>query len=252
MTIGPHLLGRNREHDPRSWNYRVTAPTVVTFPGVIHTLAAPPLDQGDIGSCEGNTAAEFLNCGKAIRNRQAFWVGRGAPPTKGFNTRKYLAEINAVTLYEAATRLDNDDIPGTYPPIDTGTSGVGVAKAMKQYGAIDEYGWTFTFKDFMSVLQLQPVMLGTNWYESMMEVTNRGFVVGPGVGAEPAGGHAFLAFAYSSRRDAVGCTNHWTNDDGTPWGIQIGQHRGCFWITTEFLEQLLIREQGESLVPKLK
>lgn len=255
MSIGPHLLGRTLEHDPLSRNFVHPVRRAVRKKNVTHTLAAPHLNQDDIGSCEGDTAAEFFNCAKAIRNRQAFWRGRGLPPTKGFNTRQYLKQINALDLYSLATTKDNDGIPGEYPPEDTGTSGVGIAKAMQERGGIERYNWTFTFNDFLAALQTQPIMLGTNWYDSMFEYDSNGFVIEPNFKAEPVGGHAFLAFAqrwnYKDHPLAIGCTNHWVWDDNSPWGVRISSHDGCFWIAGDWSEQLLIHEQGDSLVPVL-
>lgn len=250
MTIGPQLLGRTLEHDPKSRNFAHPV-KAVPLRNVTHTLAAPHLDQKNVGSCEGNTAAEFLNCAKALRNRQAFW--RRTSFSQGKAT--YLDEVRAIALYSKATRLDNDQIPGAYPPTDTGTSGVGIAKAMQFFGAIGSYNWTFTWDAFLAALQTQAIMLGTNWYTSMFDDPARtvnGVINGSDIGssAQPDGGHAYLAFAYRTT-GLVGCTNHWVNDDGSPWGVRIGRYDGCFWIPTPKLQRLLIGEQGDSLVPVL-
>jgi hypothetical protein len=244
----PFPLGRNREHDPRSRNFAISPPSRTLFP-VTHTLRAPHLNQADIGSCEGDTGAEFLNCAKAVGNRVAFWN------KKNVKGRGYLTQRNALELYSLATTLDDDGIPGRYPPTDTGTSGVGIAKAMQTMGAIDSYGWTFTFNDFLTTLQKQPIMLGLNWYDSMFEYDSQGFVRMPPPRTDPVGGHAALAFAMRHPYSAdfrVGCANHWVQDDGSPWGVRIGSYDGCFWFTGAFLEELLIHQQGESLVPVLK
>jgi hypothetical protein len=243
-TIGPHLLGRNKEHDPRSRAYASPRRVPVTFRSAAHTLGAPPLDQADVGSCEGNTAAEFLNCAMALPSRRAY--NRADPAHRGF-TSSYLDEKDALRLYSAATNLDDD--PAHYPPTDTGTSGLGVAKAMVQDKAIETYNWTFTMNDFLANLMHQPIMLGTNWYDSMMDVDSKGFVSPPPARAQAAGGHAYLAFVLDWSNRAVGCTNHWVMEDGTPWGVTINRHKGCFWITTAFLGHLLLNEEGESLVP---
>ena len=245
--IGPHLLGRTLEHDPASWNYAHTQGLVVKR-NVYHTLNAPHLNQKRIGSCEGNTAAEFLNCAKALKNRQAY---NDHDNLLGIQRSLYLDEADAVRLYSAATHLDNDGIPGVYPPTDTGTSGVGIAKALQQAGALSRYNWTFTWGAFLAALQAQPVMLGTNWYESMFEVTSKGYVVPPKSKlVDPDGGHAYLAHVLDWTHFRVGCTNHWVNDDETPWGPKIGGYHG-FWIDFLDLQRLLIHEQGDSLVPVL-
>lgn len=245
--IHPFPLGRTLEHDERSKQF-VHPFTVAKPVNVTHVLVSPPLNQGQLGSCEGNTAAEFLNSDKAIGNRQAFNRHLGLKPVPGATAvATYLDELDAQQLYSKATTLDNDEIPGKWPPTDTGTSGVGIAKSLKANGGLKKYNWTFTWSAFLAALQTQPIMLGTNWYESMFNTSRAGWVITPGKDDQPAGGHAYLAFAVDYGRNLVGCTNHW----GTDWGTTIGGYRGSFWITFELLQRLLIREHGDSLVPVL-
>jgi hypothetical protein len=250
MTIGPHLLGRTVEHDPRNFDFlhpirKATGP----LRSVTHTLAMPHLNQGNVGSCEGNTLMEFLGCAKAINNRKAYNRKRS------HRVAAYPTEFDALDAYSLATTLDDDGIPGHYPPEDTGTSGVGIAKAGQELGGIGRYNWTRTFDAFRATLQTQPIMLGLNWYDSMFEYNGAGWVYGPTSSDQPSGGHAILAYAWRpptpKLRSHTGCTNHWVQRDGTPWGVRIGEHDGSFWIADDLLEQLLIREQGDSLVPVL-
>lgn len=245
MSVGVHLLGRNLERDERSRAFKHSVEKIVRKRNVVHTLSMPHLDQGNIGSCEGNTAMEFLGTAKALRNRRAYWATKIGSRGK----TSYPTEREAVEAYGLATTLDNDQIPGRYPPSDTGTSGLGIAKAMQQLGAIRNYNWTFTFEAFLATLQTRPIMLGTNWYQSMFEVTDAGFVHVQGSNA--VGGHAYLAYAVDFTHERVGCTNHWRNEDGTLWGVKIGEHNGSFWICFNDLERILIKEQGDSLVPVL-
>lgn len=240
-------LGRTLEHDERSKQF-VHPYTTVRPSNVQHVMASPPLNQGQLGSCEGNTAAEFLNSDKAIGNRQAFNKRLGLKPVPGATAvATYLDELDAQQLYGKATALDNDQIPGKWPPTDTGTSGVGIAKSLKSFGGLKQYNWTFTWTAFLAALQTQPIMLGTNWYESMFQTSRAGWVIEPVGNAKPVGGHAYLAFALDYDHQVVGCTNHW----GTDWGTSIGGYHGSFWITFKLLQRLLIREQGDSLVPVL-
>ncbi len=245
MTIGPHLLGRTVEHDPRNWDHQHPR-KIIAKRNVIHTLGAPCLDQDDVGSCEGNTAAEFLNSAKAINNRRRFWHNL-APKSGGSSRDKaYLSETHAVGLYSKATTLDNDEIPGVYPPTDTGTSGVGIAKAMKAFGGITQYNWTFSFDAFLAALQTQPVMLGTNWYQDMFDPDAKGYVQPAMRDQDPAGGHAYLALALDWRNERVGCQNHWADS----WGVKIGGKPGRFWVKFPVMQRLLA-ERGDSLVPVL-
>ena len=79
----------------------------------------------------------------------------------------------------------------------------------------------------------------------------KGYVAPGPRDTDPDGGHAYLAHAVDWTQNRVGCTQHWVNDDGTPWGVRIGNHDGSFWMRMSVLEQLLIHEQGESMVPRL-
>lgn len=242
MEIGPHLLGRTLEHDPLSRNFEHPVRRLTQYRNVTHTLNAPTLDQGNVGSCEGNTAVEFVNCAKMLTNRRAFWAHRRA--RESATKSSYLTERDAVRLYSDATTRDDDGIPGEYPPEDTGTSGVGIAKAMQAAGALERYNWTFTWEAFLATLGSQPIMLGTNWTNDMFEPDSRGYVHPTG---DIAGGHAYLAFKLDWTNQRIGCTNHWTDQ----WGIPIAGHGGRFWISFDDLEELLIHQQGDSLVPVL-
>lgn len=240
MTIGTHLLGRTVEHDPASRNFEHPARRVTRKRNVVHTLNAPTLDQGDVGSCEGNTGVEWLNTSAAIANRRAFWTARGR------HTNTYLGEPEAVELYSAATRLDDDGIATQYPPVDGGTSGVGIAKAMQAAGAITGYDWTFSFEAYLAALQERAVMLGTNWYDSMFDPNASGVVtIGRG-DLYPVGGHAYLSIALDWTHERIGCQNHWKD-----WGTRIGGRPGRFWLPFTVAERLLA-EQGDSLLPRFK
>lgn len=233
--IGLHLLGRTVEHDPHNWAYRSAVRRVQARRNIIHDCRAPILDQGELGSCGGNTAVEWLNCGVALGNRMQTKLNgivRRHP-------KYYLTEPDAVEMYSAATQLDDDGIPGKYPPSDTGTSAVGLGKAMVLFDSITVYNWTFTFESFLANLQQQPIMVGTNWYESMFDPNASGYVVP--LGTDPAGGHEYLARGVSFTQQYILCRNHWTKD----WGV-----KGEFKISFGNMNRLL-NEQGDSLVPGL-
>lgn len=243
IELGVHLLGRTLEHDPASRGYEHPVRRLATKRNVHHKIGGAPLNQERLGKCEGETGVEWCNWSKAVRNRVHFWSAKATH----VHPRSYLGDPEGTELYSLATRLDDDGIPGHYPPTDTGTSGVGVAKAMQTDNAITGYDWTFSMDAMLGVLQTSPIMFGTNWYDSMFEVDSNGYVVGPPPSADPVGGHAFLGFVLDWTHERVGCTNHWTGE----WGVKIGQRRGCFWIRMSFLERILIGEQGDSMIPRL-
>lgn len=230
-------LGRTLEHDPLSRNYPFVGRKVVKPKNRNWACNAPILDQGDVGSCEGNTAVEWLNSVVNLTQRKQYNHAAGK---KGLLSTRFLVESNAVDLYSRATGLDNDDIPGKYLPDDTGTSAVGIAKAMQQVGAIGSYTWTFGWDHFLSAIDMGPVMLGTNWYDGMFDPDSRGYVQPAATDQDPVGGHAYLGRRIDYSLGRVLCRNHWTAE----WGI-----KGEFWLTFATLKRLLA-EQGDVLVPR--
>lgn len=210
-------LGRLVEHDPQSLGYparKVAAPRSVVWP---HT--APVLDQGDLGSCTGNALAQCLNTANFVRSRPY---------------RRYLTERDAVDLYSLATTLDTE--PGTYPPEDTGSSGLAVCKAAKQRGYLTRYDHAFGFDHFTAALSLQPVIVGTSWYDSMFTPDSRGQVHPAG---QVAGGHEYLALGINYPKQLITFLNSW----GEGWG-----KHGRFVMSFDDFRALLA-DQGDVTVP---
>src|SRR5665213_2084144 len=109
-------LGRHVERDARSRNSPAASAPISD---VKHLRHGKPFDQGDLGSCTGNAMA-------------------GAMMTAPYyHASRTMVEANAVLLYEQATHLDR--VPGSYPPDDTGSTGLAVAKAAKRDGYISAY-----------------------------------------------------------------------------------------------------------------
>ena len=249
MSIGPHLLGRTVNHDPRSRAYtvqrRITKPRNTSWEN-----DAAILDQGDLGSCVGNTGAAWLNCKVAQVNRfhgtlPGFRVRdlRHKPGARVdhhlLNRRAttYLHEPQAVELYSLATQYDDDPV-GAYPPDDCGSSGLGLAKAMRQQGFIYGFDWTFDFQSFLAALQNSPVCVGISWYAGMFDPDKKGFVEPTG---EIQGGHELLARAVNFTHQYVQFRNHW----GKGWGI-----RGECKMRFSVIERLLAQE-GDVMIPRL-
>lgn len=182
-------LGRRLEHDPRSRNYRaVTAPVLRT---VNHRHWGPVLDQGRLGSCTGNAAAQALN----------------STPLR--NGRRLLSELDAVQLYHTATVLDG--FPGEYPPEDTGSSGLGVAKAVVAAGYASGYSHAFGATEALAALVVSPIIVGTNWYEDMFNPNSSGYL---SIGGQLAGGHEYAVIGLNVKAQSVTILNSW----GISWG----------------------------------
>lgn len=212
-------LGRLVEHDEKSRLYQ--APKAAAQRSVLWGHHAPVLDQGNLGSCTGNAMAQLLNT-------DAFNAARAKVKTG------YLTEDEAVKLYHDATVLDG--YPGTYPPDDTGSSGLGVAKAAKKEGFIPGYKHAFGLSHFLSALQLQPVIVGTDWYDGMFKPNKKGFVKPTG---SVAGGHEYLALGVDYAAQVITFLNSWSSG----WGQQ-----GRFFMSFTDVGKLLA-SQGDVTAP---
>jgi hypothetical protein len=213
-------LGRLVEHDPRSRNF--AAALAPAQRNVLWPHHAPVLDQGQVGSCTGNAMAQLLNT-------DVFAKSRAAAGVSGF-----LTERDALKLYHDATVLDG--FPGTYTPVDTGSSGLGVAKAAKKQGYITAYAHAFGLPHFLSALQLQPVIVGTDWTNGMFKPNRKGFVKPTG---SVAGGHEYLALGVDYTSQTITFLNSWSSS----WGQQ-----GRFFMTFADFGKLL-GSQGDVTAP---
>jgi hypothetical protein len=206
-------LGRHVEHDVRSRNFPAA---VAPIADVKHIRHGQPFDQGDLGSCTGNAMA-------------------GALMTEPFYTAsRILTETNAVSLYEQATHLDK--VPGSYPPDDTGSTGLAVAKAAKKDGYISAYSHAFSFQQALGALTIAPVIAGINWYTSFDTPLPTGECPLT-TGATIRGGHEIELFGIDVEKQQIWVYQSW----GPTWG---GLGNGTFWFSYTTFEQLLA-EKGD-------
>ena len=147
---------------------------------------------------------------------------------------RVLVEADAVALYSRATVLDG--FPGEYPPDDTGSSGLAVAKAAVERGFVSAYNHAFGLDHALAALVLSPVIVGTNWYESMFTPDASGFVRPSGA---IAGGHEYALIGLDPVKSRVTAINSW----GPGWGNQ-----GRFFLSFADLGRLL-DESGDVVVP---
>ena len=186
MTQYP--LGRVVQHDPRSFGFPATLGVLKT---VTHRHYGGVLDQGSTGSCTGNAAADALN----------------TVPLR--NGRRLLTEVDARTLYHEATVLDG--FPGTWPPTDTGSSGLAVAKAVVKAGWATGYTHAFGLDQCLAALVLAPVIVGTNWHQDMFTPDTAGYLHPTGA---VVGGHEYALIGLDVARKRVTMLNSWS----ASWG----------------------------------
>lgn len=213
--LTPYPLGRNVNHDPRSRVYRVSGPADKKT--VRWNRLTPVLDQGDLGSCTGNAGTGCLGTAPYTFTYQ---------PAFGAT----LNEDYAVKLYSDATMIDSD--PAHWPPTDTGSDGLSIAKVLKARGLISGYQHAFGIEDAFTAIQQGPLMVGTVWLQSMFSPSPDGYVepAGPVVG-----GHEYECIGYDAATDRWEFVNSW----GAGWAVG-----GHFFMGTAAFAKLL-GQQGD-------
>jgi hypothetical protein len=212
-TIVPgRRLGRHVRHDPRSLRYLAPAADLSTLKSVRHVRHIPVLDQGDLGSCTGNAAEGALGTSPLY---DALAEGMPHRPTGDAE----VDEEQARALYSTATTLDGYD--GEWPPLDTGSDGLSVAKAALAAGLISGYTHATTLEAALTALAAQPVIAGINWYDTFDSPDKTGRVrIGPG--ATVRGGHEIVLDELDVERRLVWFTNSWSSIWGKAGRAAIG------------------------------
>jgi hypothetical protein len=219
-------LGRHVEHDPRSLRYaHGVLPTSAIRP-VQWVRRVPVFDQGQLGSCTGNAAAGLIGTDSSVR--------KGLTGVKTSQGAYDVDENLAVAIYKLATTLDN--VPGQYPPDDTGSSGLGAAKALKKLGLAVGYTHAFSLAALKSALQTGPAMLGIVWLNSMFDPMPSGTLTVDKTSGV-AGGHEIVCSGWDGSRFRL--DNSW----GASWADS-----GSCWVTETDM-QWLLSQQGDVTVP---
>lgn len=218
----PFPLGRRVQHDPRSVAFALPVLPRRAIKSVDWTRRVPVFDQGSLGSCTGNAAAGWLATDNAKRKGKSvvtMVVGTDIVSREpSFPSGKYnltssypVDEDLAVKIYSLGTKLD--EFTGEYPPDDTGSSGLGVSKALKSLGLCSSYSHAFSLDALKAALQTGPVMWGTVWYNSMFDPDSSAYLV-VNVDSGVAGGHELCVTGYDVDHDDFSVANSW----GTGWG----------------------------------
>jgi hypothetical protein len=140
----------------------------------------------------------------------------------------------AIALYSRATQLDN--LAEEYPPTDTGSNGLSVAKAAKERGLISGYLHAFSLDATLKALQEQPVIIGINWDAGFDSPDATGLVNSTN---DPRGGHEVVLDEIDAVREVVWFTNSW----GSAWGIN---GRACMSFKT--LGKLLAKDGDATIL----
>jgi hypothetical protein len=255
-------LGRHLVRDPRSLAYRrrytgEPIRPVEWFP------AAPVLDQQDLiaqgirtstlfdgvpdvdalGSCTANAAT----CLVSVLHTPAQLVTAGLDVTDPAS-----AEAWAIGLYSDATHRDqwHDQ---AWPATDCGSSGLGVAKALRHRGLIDQYGHATTAEELCALLQTGPVLMGMPWLAAFSDPGDAGFIdADPHWADSPLeGGHevCITALEAVALHDGQLLPDHtvlrFRNSWGTAWA---DRGEGRLFLST----YLALRDQIDLVQPRLE
>lgn len=183
-------LGRQVVHDPRSRGFPMRAPDTGTWRSRIIRMYDPAPNPNQVnGNCTG--------CDKAMEGNAA---GNRVPG-------RVLNMSNADTLYALATTLD--PWPGSFPPDDTGSSGLAASKAAQRLGLGGEYQWALgggADAVVQGIVDGRTVGVGTWWYDGMFDRRAHPRRAGEWV-IEPTGprvgGHQYRARGYDVGTDMV-------------------------------------------------
>ncbi len=212
-------LGRLVNHDPRSRTYdlvHTVGAKLPTDPIDWHRDDADVFDQGDLGCC---TAC----------------AGLGVMMTGPFMHGTRYNLDSAHSFYHDETVLD--DAPGTWPPTDTGSSGLAAMTVLRSRKLITSYFHAFSPTVAVAALTHGPIAVGTVWTESMFELKNDQLVVNRK--SPVAGGHEYVIDAWDPKGRRVRITNS--------WGLSFGDH-GRAWLKYSDFTWLL-SQQGDAVQP---
>lgn len=216
-------LGRNVAHDLRSLRYPFRAPGLPITNSRWSREIDTVLEQGNLGSCTGNSVAAALICSLSNPIHDALSLVQVSE----------LNEALAVKIYSRGTELDIWE--GAWEPQDTGCDGMSVAKAAQEFGYISSYSHCFTWQDAVTALTLSPIIVGINWYEGFDVPDGDGVIEKTG---GIRGGHEICFDEVDSDNQLVWFRNSWSNQ----WGIN---GRACMtWDTFN----AILAEDGDATV----
>ena len=153
----------------------------------------------------------------------AHWIADGPVVHSGVQP-----PVNPTLIYRQAQLVD--EWPGTNY---NGTSVRGGAKYLNTSGKIGNYYWAYDVQTLINtLLQIGPVVVGTNWYRNMFYPNSNGVI---SIGGPLSGGHAYVINGVDTVNRLFRIKNSW----GQSWG-KLGHAFISFTDMTR-----LINERGE-------
>ena len=216
ITKQTYTLGREHKPDDRDRKYLITD-HLLNNPKLLSTPITTRYwddnvwwgDQGSTPQCVGYAWAHWVDDGPVLH--------KGAHP--------YVAPS---VIYSNAQKLD--EWPGENY---AGASVRGGVKYLKNSGLVSNYYWGYDLNTLVNtVLNIGPVVVGTNWYYNMFFPNSSGIIK---LGGSLAGGHAYVINGVATQSKLFRIKNSW----GKSWG-----QGGHAYISFSDMARL-IGEQGE-------
>jgi len=184
-------------HDSRALSFAAPASTKFPKRDVFHKRNCPIWNQGDLGDCTANAA---LGCMMSDPLWNHSWA---------FN------ENDCVRLYTLETAIDDKQIPGRYPPHDTGSTGWYSFKALQREKVVKNYLHAFGLKSALAALVDRPISIGIPYFDSQMDTDKDGYIR-ISKNAEMMGGHQLAVNGLVVKEQFIWIAQSWGED----WGAK--------------------------------
>jgi hypothetical protein len=136
--------------------------------------------------------------------------------------------VNPDDVYKKAQKLDGEPLPHDGTTVRAG------AKVLQKLGFIKNYYWANTIDELVqTILQLGPVVVGTNWFKNMMNPDSSNVIHATGT---KLGGHGYLLSGVNTTTDLFRIRQSW----GLQWGV-----KGHAYVSINDMAKLL-KDQGEA------